>query len=101
MGYLTYKTEISETFENVRKFSFDEKKESFLDESKINQLLDKILEFKKVYNSKADRINSMVERIEKLTWFSNVDNEALMYINDLISSIRDLHSSSYNGKETP
>lgn len=90
-----YKYKISETFENVRQLSFDEKKESVFDEVKINKLLDTILEFKKVFNDKSIKINALVEKIEKITWFSNLDNDSLMSINDLISAIRDLHSSLF------
>jgi len=93
MESLTYKSKISETFENVRKLSFEEKKESAFDEVKINKLLDKILEFKRVFTDKTNKINSIVEKIEQITWFNNLDNDSLMSINDLISSIRDLHSS--------
>ncbi len=89
----TYKSRISETFENVRKLSFEEKKESVFDEAKINKLSDKILEFKRIFTEKTNKINSLVEKIEQITWFNNLDNDSLMSINDLISSIRDLHSS--------
>lgn len=93
MVSVTYKNQITETFENVRKLSFDEKKESAFDEVKINKLLDEILEFKKRFADKTNKINALVEKIENITWFTNLDNESLMSINDLISSIRDLHSS--------
>jgi hypothetical protein len=93
METISYKSKISETFENVRKLSFEEKKESAFDEVKINRLLDAILELKKIYADKTITINSLVEKIEQITWFSDVDNDSLMKINDLISSIRDLHSS--------
>lgn len=93
METILYKSKISETFENVRKLSFEEKKESAFDEVKINRLLDAILELKKIYTDKTITINSLVEKIEQITWFNDVDNDSLMKINDLISSIRDLHSS--------
>ncbi len=93
MESLSYKSRISQTFENVRKLSFKEKKESLFDEVKINKLLDKILEFKRMFTDKANKINSLVEKIEQITWFNNLDDDTLMSINDLISSIRDLHSS--------
>ena len=94
MDSLTYKSKISQTFENVREFSFKEKREaSVYDEAKINILLDKILEFKKVFGDKTDKINGLIEKIEQLTWFTDVDSESLKSINDLISSIRDLHTS--------
>jgi hypothetical protein len=93
MDCLSYKSQIADTFEKVRDLSFAEKKESVLDEQKINRLLDKILEFKKKFSDKTNKINSVVEKIEEITWFNSLDNNALMLVNDLISSIRDLHSS--------
>lgn len=93
MKSLTYKSRISETFENVRKLSFEEKKQSVFDEVEINKLLDKILKFKKTFTDKTNNINSLVEKIEQITWFNNLDDDSLMSINDLISSIRDLHST--------
>lgn len=93
MDCLSYKPQIADTFEKVRAFSFEEKKESAFDEHKINRLLDKILELKKKFTDKTNKINSVVEKIEEITWFNNLDDDTLMPINDLISSIRDLHSS--------
>jgi len=93
MDCLTYKPQITDTFEQVRSLSFEEKKESLFDEKKINSLLDKILDFKKVLISKTNKINSLVEKIEEITWFNNLDDDTLMSLNDLISAIRDLHSS--------
>jgi len=93
MDFLEYKPQIENTFEQVRALSFEEKKASVFDEQKINRLLDKILEFKKTYTTKTNKINFLVEKIEEITWFNNLDEESLMSINDLISSIRDLHSS--------
>ncbi len=72
MDCLEYKPKISETFEKVRKLSFEEKKEAVYDEAKINTFLDKILEFKKVFADKTNKINAVVEKIEQITWF-NVD----------------------------
>ena len=93
MDCLSYKPQIEDTFEKVRALSFEEKKEAVLDEQKINSLLDKILEFKKKFSDKTNKINFLVEKIEEITWFNSLDNDTLMSINDLISSIRDLHSS--------
>lgn len=93
MDYLEHKPQIAETFDKVRKLSFEEKKEALFEESKINKLLDTILEFKKVYTTKTAKIESLIEKIEQITWFNKLDKESLMLVNDLISSIRDLHSS--------
>jgi Alpha-L-arabinofuranosidase C-terminal domain len=78
-----------------RKLSFEEKKEGVYDENKIIALLGKILEFKKSLTEKAENIQDIVEKIEKLTWYNDtdIDCENLMKINDVISAIRDLHYS--------
>lgn len=93
MDSTTYKPQILETFQKVRNLSFEEKKEAVFDEKKINKLLDTILEFKKKFANKTSKIESIIERIEKITWFNKLDNDSLMLINDLVSLIRDLHSS--------
>ena len=93
MDSLNYTPKISATFETVRKFSFEQKQEASFDEEKINNFLDKILDFKQVFSAKTEKINSLVEKIEQITWFNNPDSDSLILINDLISSIRDLRSS--------
>ena len=93
METLTYKPQIAETFQKVREFSFEEKREALFDDKKIDKLLDSILDFKKEYVLKTTKIEEVVEKIEKLTWINQLDKDSLMLINDLISSIRDLHSS--------
>lgn len=93
MDSTTYKPQILETFQKVRNLSFEEKKEAVFDEKKINNFLDTILEFKKIFANKTSKIEKVIERIEKITWFNNLDNDSLMLINDLVSLIRDLHSS--------
>ena len=93
MDFLTNTPIISETFETVRKFSFEEKKEAAYDESKVNEFLDKVLEFKISMATKTDKINSLIETLEQITWLNNLENDSLILINDLISAIRDLRYS--------
>lgn len=93
MKCLSAKSEISDTFYNVREFSFHEKRESLYDEEKVNTFLDAIIELKNSLDKKNNTINDLIEKIEKLTWYDNLDNDCLMLINDLISSIKDLHST--------
>jgi hypothetical protein len=93
MECLSHKSEIQNTFSSVRDFSFKEKKSPLLDKEKINQFLDAILDFKVTLKDKTLKIYSISDRIEKLTWFDNLNDECLMLSNDLISSARDLHSS--------
>ncbi len=92
MESLTLKSEITNTFSRVRNFSFEEKK-GFLNEEKVNILLDAILEFKNLFIEKTVKINSINERIERLTWLNGVDEESLLLMNDLIASIKDAHST--------
>ena len=93
MDRLSLKSEIIDTFSDVRNFSFQEKKAPILDEDKVNLLLDAILDFKSGLKEKTDRINDINERIEKITWFNDLDEENLMLLNDLISSAKDLRTS--------
>src|SRR5690606_17368376 len=93
METLAHRSEISDTFSNVRIFSFQEKKSPFLDEESTNVLLDAILDLKNSLKEKTTKIYFVNERIEKLTWFDDLDEESLMLINDTISSAKDLNSS--------
>ena len=92
MECLSHKEEITNTFTNVRSFSYQEKV-NVLDEEKVDLLLDTIIEFKEMLVNKSSRILDINERIEKLTWYSNLDDECLMLLNDLISSAKDLRST--------
>lgn len=93
MECLSHKSEISNTFSSVRNFSFEEKKFSIYNEEKMNAFLDAILEFKNTFQMKTEKIIEINESIERVTWFNDLDEESLMLINDLISSIKDLHST--------
>src|SRR5690554_5883870 len=93
MECLSHKSEIVNTFSNVRSFSFQEKKTPLLDEERVNSLLDAILDFKSSLKEKTDKIYNVNERIEKITWFNDLDEESLMLLNDLISSAKDLRTS--------
>jgi hypothetical protein len=82
-----------ETFQSVRNLSFEEKKEAVWDEKKMNSLLDRILDLKQYLTTKTDNIENVIERIEKITWFNDLDQDSLILVNDLVSSIRNLHFS--------
>jgi hypothetical protein len=85
--------EIAETFSTVRRSSFNEKKSPLMDQKKINQLLDRILELRQMLDEKTNWILSINERLERITWYNDLDEECYMLLNDLISSLKDLHSS--------
>ena len=84
---------ISQTFNEVRKVSFHEKKEASMSEESINAFLDKIIEFKKLLHEKTQKIALINENLEKITWFDDLEEEALIMINETISLCRDLHST--------
>ncbi len=93
MECVTHKSEIENTFSSVRTFSFNEKKNPLVDEDSINHFLDVINSFTDSLRKKTKRIYDLNGRVEKLTWFTDLDEECLMLTNDLISSAKDLHSS--------
>ncbi|NBC58537.1 MAG: hypothetical protein GVY05_09705 [Bacteroidetes bacterium] len=90
MESLSYKSEIADTFSNIRNFSYQEKKSSQSESEMTNQFLDAILDFKNHLKEKTTKINTIVDEIEKLTWLNNLDNESLMLLNDLIAIAKDL-----------
>lgn len=93
MNYIANKNEINSTVESVRNFSFEEKKNNTLDEKSINSFLDKINDFKIIINKKNNRLENLIQIIEHLTWLEISNDESLLLINDLISSLRDLKTS--------
>jgi Fic family protein len=93
MECLSHKSEIVSTFSKLRSFSYQEKKAPLLDEERVNLLLDAILDFKNSLREKTAKIYNVNERIEKITWFNDLDEESLMLLNDVISSAKDLRTS--------
>lgn len=93
MECLSHKSEIVNIFSSVRSFSYQEKRTPLMDEERVNSLLDAILDFKNNLTEKTNKIYDVIERIEKITWFNELDEESLMLLNDLISSAKDLRTS--------
>jgi hypothetical protein len=93
MESISNKTEIINTFYKLRSLSFQEKKAPLLEEESYNLLLDAILDLKKGLKEKTSKIYTINEKIEKITWFNDLDEECLMLLNDLISSAKDLRTS--------
>lgn len=88
-----YHARITEILENVRRFAFEEKKDPTFSKARIDNLLDKILDFQQKLVKQNDKIDTLIEGIEQLTWFTDLDDVSLMTIDELIFSTRDLHSS--------
>ncbi len=93
MEAIYYKKEIKKTFSDIRTVSFEEKKSSLMQEEQVNAFLDAIIDLKLVLNKKTQVIESINERIEKITWFTDLDEDCLLLINDLISTARDLRTT--------
>ena len=93
MEAIYYKKEIKKTFSDIRTVSFEEKKSSLMQEEQINAFLDAIIDLKSVLNQKTQLIESINKRIEKITWFTDLDEDCLLLLNDLISSARDLRTT--------
>lgn len=93
MDCLTHKEELQRTFSDVRIFSFKAKKEAQYDEGKINAFLDAINDFKKMLNNQNDKLSDINERLIKLTWYNDLDEDCMMVLNDLIAAAKDLHST--------
>ena len=93
MEIIAQKTETENTFSSVRIISFKEKKSPLLDEEKVNAFLDSIIDFKNTLTDKTLSIQAINIRIEKLTWLSDLNDDCLMLINDLISTAKDLRST--------
>lgn len=87
------KTKIQNTYSNLRTISFEEKKSPLLNEERVNSFLDAILEVKKSLKDKTTKINKINICLEKVTWFTDLEEEELMLINDLISMTKDFRSS--------
>ncbi len=64
-----------------------------MDENRVNAFLDAILDFKAKLKSQTSSIYELNSRLESLTWFSDLDEESLMLLNDLIASAKDIRSS--------
>lgn len=74
--------------DEVKNTSFKEKTH----EEKVNDFLDAILSFKKNLNSRVSKMYKLIEKMESLTWYTDVSKDDLMKLNELIAAARDLHS---------
>jgi chromosome segregation ATPase len=87
-------SEIRETANTISDFSYNEKKYlSVKFDTQVNKLLDTIYEFKAVLRKKTHTLNEINEKIEKITWYNDLDEECFKLLNNLIASAKDAHSS--------
>lgn len=89
-----HKTQINNTFNSVRDFSYTEKKEPLSREEDINEILDAINGFKRKLSEKTKKIYDLNQNLEKLTWIDEeIDDGCHKALNDLIAASKDLKSS--------
>jgi len=89
MNCKTAKTDIKRTSKEIRHLSYTERK-SYND--KLNDLLDKINAFKSFLKDKTNSISTLNSKLERLTWYSDLDEECLEIISGIIAMVKDLHS---------
>jgi len=90
MECLTHKREILVAYKSVSDFSFQEK---IKEQKTIDDLLDNILDLKRILLEKSNKLDDIVKRMEAITWFNNIDEACKQLINDIISSANDLHTT--------
>lgn len=93
MESIADKSLVRDTYNNIRDFSYTEKKYPRFTEAKINFFLDAILDFKKELKEKTEEIFELTNLIEKLTWFDDIEEECLKMINEIISLSKELRHS--------
>lgn len=62
-------------------------------DEEINDLLDDILDFKKLVVNKTDHVESICKRLESFTWFNQLDEECMRLVNHVIAAARDWRST--------
>lgn len=96
MECIEHRAKIDDTFTSISTLSFNEKKTFLSEEEMTNKFLDAILDFKALLEEKIKKLDSINEKIEGLTWFTDLDEECLMKTNELISVAKDLYLSLRN-----
>lgn len=91
MGCLTY-SEIRKIAKSVIDFSYSENKCFFSEEKQINDLLDSINNFKRALSDKTQKVKEINARIIELKGYDKPDHRSTLFIHDIISSAKELHS---------
>jgi malate synthase len=86
------KDKITSLFSEASEVSFNERKNAINEEVLINKFLDTILDLKKDLTERNDKLSSLLNGTQELTWFTDELNESdLRLLNDLLSVMGDLH----------
>jgi hypothetical protein len=84
--------EITRIAKTVGEFTTDENNCISSEEQKLNELLDSINSFKKALSEKTVKVKEINERINELKEYDQVDHACILFIRDVITSARELHS---------
>jgi hypothetical protein len=76
----------------VKGLSYCERRKILSEEKKINDLLDTINNFKSALIKKTCNINKITRRIEKLACYGALNQDCMLLMKDVTSSVSDLHS---------
>jgi hypothetical protein len=87
------KTRLDSIMGAFREVSVREKNAKVTFEQHINKILDSILDAKNFLQSNADGISEFLPRIEEVTWFTDVDEELLVEVNELTIALENLNKA--------
>lgn len=80
---------LNDVMANIRKASYEEKRDLKSEEEILNSFLDSINVIKKDLTDKTDKINDISNDMEKLSWLHEVDDDILRQLNELIVLAKD------------
>ena len=87
------KDRLSAVAEQVGEISFTTKRNQ-LSQEDIDQFLDSILLLKKRLITDCDKLDTLVNLVESITWFDReLDEEELKMVHDIVTKLQDLYSS--------
>lgn len=93
---VTAQEKVDNVLKVVKTASFEERVSvAELEEKEVNEFLDSILQFKSYLSHLSEKLYGFVLKSEEITWLekSEVTEEILKSVNDLIATISDLYAS--------
>lgn len=92
MSEVEYAEKISSIMSDVKTASYDEKREQPTEEQ-VNGFLEAISSLRNFLEEKTHKIDHLTNGLEELSWLTNLNEDNLKAINELISGARDLRRS--------
>lgn len=85
--------DIKSTRKEISIISLSEKKSY---NEKVNDFIDAMQSFQSILKQKTECIASINEKLEKLTWYTELDDKCLVVILEIIAICKELHSTLYS-----